>query len=574
MKKYELQCSDAITGTMSVTEENEKIYIEVSAKTNTPTNINITLLWYEDNIRGHAAFSPIEVMSKSIIPNWLGGKCSQGTSGAPYYCIMDYSDKNMLSIACSDALNPVTICAGLVEETAQLECKVIMTTDYAISDYHATVLIDKRNLPFYEVAAEVVNWWETLPGYAPAKVPEAAKQPYYSTWYSFHQNTDANEILKELSHAKEMGCTGVIVDDGWQCSNTKRGYDYCGDWETCESKIPDMKDFVDNVHKLGMKFLLWYSIPFIGKEAKCRDTFRGKMLSEEQGVIDPRYPENREFLKNILLKAVQDWGLDGFKLDFIDLFPRYYPDMATSSTAPGKDFESVHYAVDVMAKDILSSLRKLNPDILIEFRQSYIGPLMRTYGNIFRGGDCPNDSHINRQEILTLRILSGNTAVHSDMIMWNYQEAAEEAAFQLTNIIFSVPQISIRYELMPETHRRMLTFYLDFWRNHKDTLLNGKMYYKDYHANYTYVSSTDESCVIGVVYGSSVATITDKRPETVIINATMNTELILDNKIELGIRNIQVLDCMGNILTDTSLPMSKGQHSVSIPINGMLIMKG
>ena len=67
---------------------------------------------------------------------------------------------------------------------------------------------------------------------------------------------------------------------------------------------------------------------------------------------------------------------------------------------------------------------------MIEFRQPYIGPLMRKYGNIFRAGDCPNSALENRVRTTDLHILSGTTAVHSDMIMWHYEDQVEIAAFQ------------------------------------------------------------------------------------------------------------------------------------------------
>lgn len=37
-------------------------------------------------------------------------------------------------------------------------------------------------------------------------------------------------------------------------------------------------------------------------------------------MLDPRYPEVREFLIGIYEKALLDWDLDGFKLDFVDEF--------------------------------------------------------------------------------------------------------------------------------------------------------------------------------------------------------------------------------------------------------------
>ena len=90
----------------------------------------------------------------------------------------------------------------------------------------------------------------------------------------------------------------LIVDDGWQTMDDRRGYRYTGDWEPV--RVGDMKSFVDRVHRLDVKFMLWYSLPFIGENAGNYERFRGKYLRywESQGawVLDPRYPEVREFI--------------------------------------------------------------------------------------------------------------------------------------------------------------------------------------------------------------------------------------------------------------------------------------
>ena len=56
----------------------------------------------------------------------------------------------------------------------------------------------------------------------------------------------------------------------------------------------------------------------------------------------------------------------------------------------GRDFASVNEATDRMMTDVLAELRRVKPDVMIEFRQPYIGPLIRKYGNMFRASDCPN----------------------------------------------------------------------------------------------------------------------------------------------------------------------------------------
>lgn len=56
-----------------------------------------------------------------------------------------------------------------------------------------------------------------------------------------------------------------LYNYGWQTDDNNREYAYCGDWEVKETKIKNMRNFVEQVHNVGMKFMLWYSVPFVGK---------------------------------------------------------------------------------------------------------------------------------------------------------------------------------------------------------------------------------------------------------------------------------------------------------------------
>lgn len=48
-----------------------------------------------------------------------------------------------------------------------------------------------------------------------------------------------------------------------------RGYAHCGDWEPLS--LPDTAAHVGRVHDLGVRYLLWYALPFIGKESAAWD---------------------------------------------------------------------------------------------------------------------------------------------------------------------------------------------------------------------------------------------------------------------------------------------------------------
>ena len=82
-----------------------------------------------------------------------------------------------------------------------------------------------------------------------------------------------------------------------------------------------MKYCVDSIHKLGMKFVVWFSVPYMGFKSENFERFKDMCLKKREhigaSVLDPRYKEVRDFLVNTYKKALTEWDLDGFKLDFV-----------------------------------------------------------------------------------------------------------------------------------------------------------------------------------------------------------------------------------------------------------------
>ena len=536
-----------------------------------PQKLNIVISWQMPDIGVHATWSPCNYKNKEIGPEWSGFERSCAMSSAPIYVDVSYDDMNRQTIACADCKNTVEMHTGVIEETGCLDCVVKIFVDYTVSHYETVIRIDKRNIPFHIAIDDVRKWWETFDGYTPAIVPSAAYDPVYSTWYSFHQQINVDEIVAECIYFSKLGCKTIIVDDGWQTDNNERGYDYCGDWCPTQSKIQDMKSFVDAVHETGMKFMLWYSVPYVGACSKVYDKFKDKMLcrrEEDDGqtyVVDPRYPEIREYLIGLYKKAVVEWGLDGFKLDFVDSFKQ------SDVFKEGMDYISVYDAVDRLLKDVISTLQAIKPDILIEFRQSYMGPLMRTFGNMIRSFDCPADSWANGVNTLALRLTSGDTAVHSDMVMWNYKECAEMAAFQLYRTLFSVPQISVRANLMDEKQAEMVIRYLQLWGTYRDVLLFGEMMYKGYVNNYLYVSAKKDKTQVGAVYSGRIAYIDMPTDEIVLFNTSLDDNVIIDAK-NAGEYNCYIFDCCGNEISKQKLNLNKLSVVYNVPINGAIIL--
>ena len=529
----------------------------------------VILRWTYPCIGIFSQWSPALWSQRTLNPNWRPIKNeSRLAEGAPVQAHLSLDGRNKITVYLSDTATPMEIATGIIEESAEISYKLTLFTKRIspISEYETVLTIDMRNIPYIEVLNEVKKQW----CFEKIAVPNDCTEPMYSTWYSYHQNLVHKEIIEELKLAKELGMETVIVDDGWQTNDANRGYAHCGDWNA--AKLSDMREFVCDVHKAGMKCILWFSVPFVGIYSEAWRKFQGNFLDafDEKHpwcVLDPRYPNVREYLVNIYKKAVADWKLDGLKLDFINNMQ-----LTESSSLPNDDMDyaSLEDAISALLYEIKKCLIAINPDVMLEFRQPYTGPVMCRYGNMLRVADCPQDALKNRAGIIDIRLLTEENAVHSDMLMWNYDDSPESAALQFINVLFGVPQISVKIEKLTTEHRKMLEFYLSFWKKNKSCLLNGNLKAENPEAGYSIVSSETEKMLISVSYIKNVLKIEKKYEEIIFVNGSWEKELLINNAFNRYNAKYQIYDCMGDIVGQNNIVVNNGINVFNVPYSGMV----
>lgn len=523
--------------------------------------VDIYQLWTAGNDNTH------------IGPDWGAFYESSLASNMPLYALLNNNDTNRLTIACDEVKRVVKMDLGVREEGADMVCKMhfFEQPEAAFSTYSVTIMLDNRDCFWANAVMEASEWMaHNLKCITP---PEDAWEPFYSSWYNFHQDVSDKALEAECDKACELGMKTIIVDDGWQTDDNNRGYAYCGDWEVSKNRFPDFASHIDKVHAKGMKYMLWYSVPWMGAKSKNFERFQGKYLYFDGGLqaaaLDPRFPEVRQFLIDTYIKAMNEWKLDGFKLDFIDSFHFRGEDPAIRENYAGRDIQSLPEAVDVLMSDVYKALSAINPDVLIEFRQSYIGPAIRQYGNLMRAGDCPANPQDNRVRIAKLRLTSGNTAVHSDMLEWHVKESDENVACNIINSLFGVVQYSAMLSEVPEGHKRVIRNYIDFSRNHRQTLLHSQFIPHHPEIDYPIIEgkSANEN-IIAVYNDCAVADVSASDGKVIIMNATGQEKLTL--KFPSKARKYTAYDCYGN-------PLNTYKHSglkeVSIPKGGYIESK-
>ena len=548
--------------------EIEEITIEMTAaQPTTPSPLKVK--FSTPQLDAHHLWHTNRSNRTILPPDWSGKYSSALAQTIPLYAFINSNNLNRLTIATSEAKRRVNAKIGLREEGALLygELSFFTEAEAPISHYKTTILLDKRDIFWADAIREGVAWIESKNDFKVCRVPEAAFEPLYSTWYQFHQQITDKEIEAECREAVKLGMKTIIVDDGWQTADNNRGYAYCGDWRVAPVRIKDMAAHVKRVQDMGMKYMLWYSVPFVGEHSQAYECFKGKFLGPSHGafVLDPRFPEVREYLISTYETALREWNLDGFKLDFIDSFRIKGTDPAIAENYAGRDIKSVPEAVDVLMKGVLARLQAIKPDILIEFRQNYIGPAIRQYGNMFRASDCPGDMQNNRIRIANLRLTSGTTAVHADMIEWNPNEKPEVAARHILSALYGVVQYSVMLRDLPESHFKVVRHWLDFSQKHRKTLLHSD--FRPYHPEACFpileAESKAERIISAYQEGMVVkAGVADR--DTYIINATGAEKVVVE--LMGKPKKAEYYDTYGNLVAGSKL--AKGLQSVVIPISG------
>ena len=533
------------------------------------------LLYNMPGVDIQGVWHPNALHDKRLRADWespsLGARVSVG---APAINLFGHKDQNRLTLACSDSVNLVLLEAPVREEDNLVYASLSFFSEplEPTYSYSCKILIDNRDIPFYQAIQGVSAWWNEMEELKAPPAPASAFDAVYSSWYSYHQNLDHQQLLKECRASYEMGYRTIILDDGWQTKDNNRGYDFTGDWKA--ERLTALGELVEEIHEMGMKVLLWYSVPFCGVKSEAYQRFKGKFLTENHRwapVFDPRYPEVRKYLVDTYAQALQNWKLDGFKLDFIDDF-KVYPE-TPEGKADGRDFASVYQATDQLLKEVYIRLTEIKEDVLIEYRQQFIGPSVQKYANMFRAFDCPNDAVTNRMRTTDVRLLNAEAAVHSDMITWHYTEAVEIAARQFSNILFSVPQISVRLDEIPADHKEMLRFYTQFWLERRELFMFGEFSVKNPLANYSLQSARIGLHRVFVVYGDQVINWEADLAKIDVVNGGQKDELYCKFETAGISYQLNIYDCKGLCLQEEVIHAKKEIQALSVPVSGIATLE-
>jgi alpha-galactosidase len=495
---------------------------------------------------------------RTLVADWEGRSTVSLVNGLAAGCLYDHTGATMLTFAAADPVPEVNLRFGVSEEN---DTHVVNLLLPASPHTHRLLFVPRAES--VSAAMRILRDW--FAAEMPAMpVPESARLPLYCTWYAYNQQVTAEEVEKQAALAVGLGFGALILDDGWQRLGSGRGYAGCGDWLPDTEKFPDFAGHVARVRAMGLRYLAWVAPLLLGPQAECHEQWAAFAPTAAgvpgARVLDPRRPEVRAHIVDLCVALVRDHGLDGLKVDFLNEAMVY----------AGDGRGDIGQALTVLLTELRTALEAVRPELLLELRQPYVGPGMVAFGNMLRSFDCPADAAANRVRTIDTSLLAVGGAVHSDPLLWDTTASAEAVARQLIGTLYSVPQVSVRLDSLPQDHLDALRFWLAQWRRLRPQILDGTVEPGRPDDLYTLIEAVaDGVCVLSVHSERTVPVRPGTFEESVLINATPADRLVLEVLGQGATVKIEVHAPTGRMIERRQVTLPPGLHSLPVPRMGL-----
>lgn len=498
-------------------------------------------------------------------PSWLAPRTASLPKGAPVGSLVGTGDTALCTFAVGEPVLPVSIGEGVVEETGEFSWWV------EHEGPSLRLLLDLSGRHFADTVRGCAAWWATL--LEPATVPPAAFEPVFCTWYALHLALTAADVERLAALAAPLGFGALIVDDGWQTDETARSYATTGDWQPAPLGFPDFAEHVRRVQSLGLNYVLWHALPFAGDRSAAVAELAGHSLAHlpqlETYVLDPRSATVRSHQVERLATAVERYGVDGLKVDFIDTFAR----AGATGASPEADCTTVAEGVRKLLAELDVRLRATRPEVLVEHRQDYLGPGLWPYATMVRATDCPHNTAENRTRTADLRLTAGPLAVHADPITWHPSESSEGIAVLLLSVLFATPQVSVDLAAQRPEQLAVLRFWLSVMREHTLLLQRGDLRPHRPELAYPLIEARHGQGLAFGRYAPLPVAVTGEWDLLLLANADPDTLVRLTFEAAPGALSVLVQDCLGGTVAEAAPRVDGRELSLHVPRGGLLTVR-
>lgn len=494
------------------------------------------------------------------LPFWQINKQTCVNRGVPYIALVNRNGENRAAFGIFDQLTETNMTGELSELTRCYKFCLqkpanndsIGQTLYVEDCWQETFFVSLAQDQWSDVLKQYVKLSdkETQPELMP--VPEQAYDPVFCTWTAIHHDVSHEWIMRNAGIAADLGFRNWITDDGWFIDKGMfSDYSKVGDWLPANKKFPDFKQHVKDIQNMGFRYILWVAPFMVGRDSEAAQQYAHLLTTGQErnhfNNLSPWHEETRQIVSDLLERLVSDYNLDGLKIDFIDSISMH--GLRTEGAKSDTLGKSLFHILQATTGRLLS----LNPQLLIEFRNSYTNLASRTYSNIYRSSDVPINFTLNRWQAVMLRLLTPDRAVQLDPGLWHPDDDDTNVAVHLINLLVSVPMISIELDLYPQTHLDLIRYWIGFYNAHRDTIIHGdfKPVLRASYIPAIYFCGSEES-IIGV-YDDLAISVDSSSPKTWILNASTQARIDLIPSSEIFQRRVICRDKFGNICSEEDM---------------------
>jgi len=303
-----------------------------------------------------------------------------------------------------------------------------------------------------------------------AKRTDALYEPSFCTWYAYHGAIDQQRAEQCAQKARDLGFGTFILDDGWAYEEDQRvgtalgeWHRWQGDWKPSKRKFPDFAEHIQRVRGEGMRYLLWFAPFLVGKRSSARKLLSGHLMNSwlQEGfqVADPRSEKVRKHLRETVVRLIECYGIDGFKVDY---------DYAL--LGPDQSPQGLGEAYASCVKELVQTAREIRCD----FEWNLIpNRFAATAAQAMRCLDVPFDPESNRLAMTCARAVTGRAPLYYDPSLWTPEDDVGTVHRHMIPSLFCVPSLGAPIMDLPSVHLEAVRAWLSFYRRHQGVLNKG-----------------------------------------------------------------------------------------------------
>ncbi|MDH7601878.1 MAG: alpha-galactosidase [Armatimonadota bacterium] len=397
---------------------------------------------------------------------------------APFILVTDSNGINKVAVGWAAAERGSALEGAVEGEAYVLTLERREDVPFEGQGFKDALIFDMSERPWIDVEEDYARAFDRYNGRKHEPLPEWATEPVYCTWYCYGDKITQDGVLKIAQKCKELGFGTILIDAGWDCHPNGGYIDFengiLGDYIARPDRFPDMPGLVKQIHDMGLRVMLWCAPFWEGKKSRAyqEKTSSWHMRDADGNVLHelcPKHPEVRKHFFDRFAWIAKTYDIDGMWIDAADAVRgTCYADHPHTEESMG------HAFVECLAA-VRGGLRSVKPDAITEARVMHANLNTKVALDVVQPSDAPYSYEVLRLAGIHLRPWAYDLQVKNDPMIWGKKaDAATVGKFLATMVCSGVPALSVDFLTASEEHCALTKAWLNFYKEHKETLLRGK----------------------------------------------------------------------------------------------------